>query len=129
MTKQAIVIDFGEVLSAYVECALWSSTDDDDCPLDANYSIDDIHPDTLHEMRQDVEKFVHENAADLALWGDDAAQQAGHDFWLTRNGHGCGFWEPEWVELDSEASQRLDDAAKRFGECNLYVGDDGLIYC
>ena len=24
---------------------------------------------------------------------DDNVVQAGHDFWLTRNGHGAGFWD------------------------------------
>lgn len=27
------------------------------------------------------------------------AAQAGHDFWLTRNGHGAGFWDGDWDTL------------------------------
>ena len=27
---------------------------------------------------------------------DDQIDQAGHDFWLTRNGHGAGFWDGDW---------------------------------
>ena len=27
---------------------------------------------------------------------DDQAIDAGHDFWLTRNGHGAGFWDGDW---------------------------------
>jgi len=45
---------------------------------------------------------------------------------LTRCGHGCGFWDGDWAD---EVEGTLTEAAKRFGEVNLYVGDDGLIYC
>lgn len=75
-------------------------------------------PETLESSVSDCKRFQAENAEDLA-WEDD--EQGGHDFWLTRNGHGCGFW-PE------PAATRLTKASKAFGEVNLYVGDDGLIY-
>lgn len=50
-----------------------------------------------------------------------------HDFWLTRNGHGAGFWEPGdygWSDL----GDKLTEFTKHYGEVNLYVGDDGTIY-
>ena len=46
---------------------------------------------------------------------------AGHNFWLTCNGHGSGFWDGDWPA-------RLTEASEQFGEFDLYVGDDGLIY-
>lgn len=51
---------------------------------------------------------------------------AGHDFWLTRNGHGAGFWDRS--ELDKPTQGRLTKAAHAFGNSDLYVGDDGRIY-
>ena len=110
----------------YVETALWSSNDESTPeggePMDANYDIDDIHPDTLAIMIEDCAKFQKDNADDIG----DRYEDAGHDFWLTREGHGCGFWEtPDWPK---EAGKRLTAACKAFGEFNLYVGDDGLIY-
>ena len=51
--------------------------------------------------------------------------QAGHDFWLTRNGHGAGFWDGDWPD---RTGHRLSEAAKSYGEYHLYVGDDGKIY-
>ena len=118
---------------AYIEAALWSSNDDSTPqggePLDANYGFDDIAPDTLEEMAADCKRFQEENAADIAA-GPDAPdysrhERAGHDFWLTRNGHGCGFWDGDWPE---EIGERLTEASKKYGEYNLYVGDDGMIY-
>lgn len=125
--------ELDEFTAAYAEAALWSSTDDNEDPLDANYSFDDIDPDTMRKMRADCARFQQENAADIAAGpvegaaGSDEygpAARAGHDFWLTRNGHGAGFWDGDWPEA---AATRLTDAAHAFGEVNLYVGDQGRI--
>jgi hypothetical protein len=79
-------------------------------------------------MRADVTAFVKKCEADLLIWEGDVEQQAGHDFWLTRNHHGVGFWEPEWANIDKDASDRLTAESHRFGECDLYVGDDGKLH-
>ena len=119
---------------AYIEAALWSTNDESDErggePMDANYDINDIAPETLAEMAADCAKFQAENAAALALYDHPqwtAADLGGHDFWLTRNGHGCGFWDRNEC-LPEDAGQRLTAAAESYGEVYLYVGDDGLIY-
>ena len=111
--------------AAYVECALWSSTDESTpsggYPMDDNYSAEDIAPECLAEMVADCAKFQAENAADI----DGDYEQAGHDFWLTRNGHGAGFWDGDWPE---NAGERLTKASKAFGTCTLYIGDNDSIY-
>lgn len=124
------------MLRAYIECALWSTNDESDEsggePLDRNYTDDDIAPETLAKMRADVESFYAANARHIAKWNGSRTSpedQAGHDLWLTRNGHGCGFWESEWVDLPGNPGNRLNAAAKAMGEVWLYVGDDGRIYC
>lgn len=52
-------------------------------------------------------------------------QRAGQDFWFTRNGHGCGFWDGDWPEHEGEV---LTNLSKEFGEVYIYVGDDGQVY-
>ncbi len=100
-------------------------------PMDQNYSVDDLAPETLARVVADCERFQRENAeslteADWRVSGDwSVSEQAGHDFWLTRKGHGCGFWDGDWTE---PTATKLTDASKTFGEMNLYVGDDGRIY-
>jgi hypothetical protein len=112
-------------LTAYVEAALWSSTvGEEGTPMDADYSASDIAPETLERMRADCEDFQTANEALLDQAGDD--EQNGHDFWLTRNHHGAGFWDRGYPEAVGRA---LTDAAHAYGECDLYVGDDGMIYC
>jgi hypothetical protein len=72
-------------------------------------------------MKADCARFRAENAHDI----EGREEQAGHDFWFTRNHHGCGFWDEDWAE----AGDRLTEACNGHPEVNLYVGDDGLIYC
>lgn len=50
---------------------------------------------------------------------------AGHDFWLTRNGHGTGFWAGDWNQPLGEV---LTTLSHEFKETSLYLGDDGLLY-
>ena len=116
---------------AYVIAALWSSTDDEGEPLDGMYSIDDISEECNAAMRESCEDFIEANASDLAAYSAkmacgqwSAEDRAGHDFWLTRNGHGVGFWDRGLGAL----GDRLSKAAELYGSVDLYVGDDGLIY-
>lgn len=110
-----------DMVAGYVECALWSETDDDGEPLDASYDRDDIDADALREMAAECVKFAADNVADLR--GMDAGQ-AGHDFWLTRNRHGAGFFDRGL----GERGDRLTASAHVYGESDLYVGDDGKLY-
>ena len=105
--------------AAYVEAALWSSTDDAGTPLDVAYSTADIAPETLAQMVADCQRFQADN--DLS---EGKLERAGHDFWLTRCGHGAGFWDGDWPET----GDKLTEASKAFGNVDLYVGDDGKIY-
>lgn len=134
-----------EFLAAYLEAALWSTNDESDEsggePFDKNYGEDDIAPETLDRMRADCIAFLnHRHGGRLieiaerldaeGKWslpggaGCSIVEYAGHDFWLTRNGHGCGFWDGDWPKGIAEG---LDKLAHDFGAFDVYVGDDGLI--
>jgi hypothetical protein len=145
---------------AYVEAALWSSTDDfvecgacrqladenngqacPECgeldwkersePLDANYSVSDIADETLVRMVQDCQDFQDSQGETLERWYGETGEtmeRAGHDFWLTRNRHGAGYWDRWNGGAEGKIGQTLTDAAHTFGEFNLYVGDDGRVY-
>jgi hypothetical protein len=98
---------------AYIECALWSSGDE--------WSMAQLSDDACLTMQRDCAAFYSKHM-DLV---ENEAAKAGHDFWLTRCGHGAGFWDGDWPE---PAATILTDASKAFGNVDLYVGDDGLIY-
>jgi hypothetical protein len=110
----------------YIEAALWSTNDESDPntggdPLDQNYGPADLAPETLRTMIADCQAFQDANRADL----DQArsSEYNGHDFWLTRNRHGCGFWDRGLGAV----GDRLTAAAHAFGEVWLYV-HEGRIY-
>lgn len=52
------------------------------------------------------------------------AEQAGRDFWYTRNHHGTGFWDRNLGIV----GDGLTEEAHKFQELCPYVGDDGKIY-
>jgi hypothetical protein len=110
----------------YLITALWSSTDESTPeggdPMDDNYGLEDLAPETVAAAVADCDRF-REAAGDLLDENPDATMGA-HDFWLTRNGHGAGFWDGDWPEH----GDALTALCKTFGETGLYIGDDGLIY-
>lgn len=113
-------------IQGYIECAFWASNDNADDsggePLDRNYTPEiDLSPESKAGMVRDCTDFVQANSEDL---DDVDPEQAGHDFWLTRNRHGVGFWDRGLGAL----GERLTQASRAYGEVDLYVGDDGLIY-
>lgn len=130
-----------EFTRAYIEAALWSSNDESDesggQPLDANYGPDDISVETMGRIIEDCERFQRDNAFTLRAYykalplgrnGNrewTVEEQAGHDFWLSRNGHGAGFFDRD---VPRTVRDRLQEQARKCGEIDLYVGDDGLIY-
>jgi hypothetical protein len=116
-------MNIDEVLNAYLVCLLWSSTDDDGNPLDANFSVEDIDSESVEDHREQIEQFTHDNR-ELIEQTEMTDEQLGHDLWLTRNGHGVGFWDRGY----GEAGDLLTVASKALGECWPYVGDDGTIY-
>lgn len=111
---------------AYIEAALWSSMDESDEQggeaLDQNYTFHDISEETLTAIVEDCYKFQEENA-DLLEESGITDEQAGHDFWLTRCGHGAGFWDRGLGEI----GERLTDACRKWPNVDLYV-EDGKIY-
>jgi hypothetical protein len=111
-----------KTFEAYVTCALWSSNDDNDNPLDDSMSVDDLSAATAAQMLEDCKNFLDANAALLDESGL-SFEQIGYDFWFTRNRHGTGFWDRGLGKV----GESLTDAAKACGEVAIYVGDDGLI--
>lgn len=102
----------------YCATALWSSLDDNGEPLDRAFEVEDIQD--LLGFLADWDTFAKHN---MELIADDL-EQAAHDFWLTRNGHGAGFWDGDWPEHGEE----LTRICEQYGTCNLIIGDDGKLY-
>jgi hypothetical protein len=117
--------DLNGLLRDYLETALWSETDNADDsggePLDTNYSVGDFAPGEIDKARRDCHDFLHKARAFMAR---HPKQNFGHDFCLTRNGHGAGFWDGDYGD-DGAALTKI---AESFGEVHIYVGDNGKLY-
>jgi hypothetical protein len=112
-----------EMLGAYLECAVWSSLTIDGIPLDRAEGYEMACTD-IEQARKDLNRFCLE-AADILnalMYGehDEYAYDAtmvGYDLWLTRNGHGAGFWDVG--RYPKPYGDKLDAIAQRMGEYDL----------
>jgi len=132
-------IDLDTIVRHYLIAALWSEIDDDGNPLDDRFCVDDVAPETVAQARLECQAFIDAAGPDLvnammAHYQDsgmshhpDAGSASacfGHDFLLTRNGHGAGFWD----RGAGETGDALAEICRRFLEVYFYVGDDGRVY-
>lgn len=127
------------LILGFLDAALWTEHDESTPqggePFDSNYGFEDLAPDTIHDACIDCAEFLAmceaQGVADfeelIRRHNGDPDESAGHDFLLTRNGHGAGFWDGDWDKVDG-AADKLTANAENFGCFGLYLGDDGLIY-
>ena len=94
-----------EFISAYFEAVYFTETggfDDGQPPHDA-----DLDDDFRKECIVDCMSFFQRSRPWLS---DNQIAQAGHDFWLTRNGHGTGFWDKENIYPQAELLTKLAES-------------------
>jgi hypothetical protein len=146
-----------EFTNGYLLCALWCGVvtykHDEDCPCrgpsedgdaydpdectcdpvlvssDDNHSADELTADVHETLQADAEEFYSANVTDIRASGLSMGR-AGFDFWLNRNGLGQGFWDEKSqgsMEAD-DALDRLDDAARAYGEMTLTLCADMKIH-
>lgn len=98
------------ILKSYLECALWAS-ELDEC------GIDEIAKISVNKSTEDIQKFLDlvskDNDAMNELFGCDE-NYIGHNLWLSRNGHGAGFFD--------ENKNKLQNYANTLKEINAWVG-------
>lgn len=123
-------------LSGYLTCAVWADVFDPDTfdRSDGTYTPDDIAPDALSVMATDARDFYSANRAALGafcryLSRDSlslayAYSVAGSDLWLTRNGHGAGFWDAGAGRI----GDYLSDMARPMGGQSLYSDENGRLH-
>ena len=97
--------EFNRVVAAYLECAAWTMPENED---DAAFG------DAARETaKTHCRAFLGQAGA---LVADLDPGQVGHDLWLTRNGHGTGFWDRDLSSIGED----LTRIAKAMGEAYVY---------
>ncbi len=118
---------FETFFKSYIETALWCSCDinneeNDDTSLEnQGYSIDDFDSESLRKLQKDCCSFYTDNFDKIK----NDFERAGHDFFLTSNHHGTGFWDGDW---DSVIGKELTEESHKYSEVNFWVSK-GKIYC
>jgi len=102
------------MLTGYLAAAIWAGLDED------RYTLDDIAYGSIMCASREIGRFVE--LAGSLLDSEDPSQ-VGHDFWLTRNGHGAGFWDGDYE--DSKGRQ-LTAISKGFGTSDIYVRNNKI---
>ena len=123
---------FRDFFHGYLETMFWSSTQDSGDPLERDFGFPDLAPEAHARAFADCLSFWLTHSPWItyetrigSTYGHTVDALAGHDFWLTRNGHGAGFWDGDWADYPAE---RMDKASEAFAQQYAYVGDDGKVY-
>lgn len=134
---------FEEFMRGYLACALWSSNDTKTDPdTDEETVVEGLEDyewgdGEVEQLTAEARTFFEAQMPNLLMYVSsvtfDASQgtawdYAGHDFWLTRNSHGAGFWDRDGV--DEEVGQHLSDAVghgTQWPGIDLFLDDSDLV--
>ena len=126
--------DLEAEVAGYIEAQHWTGlyypdSEGEPEPLDhfEDSAFDKIPAYLCLQMRRDMKQFL-----EILEWGLSEAEldeveekfdrgSIGHDFSLTKNGHGAGFWDRGVGDI----GDKLSDLAKTFSEGGLYKYGDG----
>ena len=120
--KQAERTILDNLVNSYLHTAIWVA-DDDGNGYDFTKKDKAI---AKQDCQLFIDKVREEFTADeanaiITYQGQDVTTLAGHDFYLTRNGHGAGFFDKEvYNELATNGCDRLTEIASKFGSATCY---------
>lgn len=116
---------FACAVNGYCGAAEWAPSDAEDNDIEL---VD-------YDRRIAAPRHVYEFIGRCALAGVDCgaaiyadgygASRLGHDFWLSRNGHGAGFFDRD--ELPEALRDALQKIATECGTVETYRDDDGKL--
>lgn len=131
-----------EIVRSYLETVLLTSTlsceieyegevyDESDVLIEF-LGVDDIPDEVFKAAEWDLLEFREYSEDTLGFNPFDVFDdtRVAHDFALSRNGHGAGFFDDSYVHNGVEYNQKLQEAAKTFGNFDLdvyTVNEDGF---
>ena len=113
MTREQTVF-----IDAFFEALFWSEGE-----AFCGLSCTDLEYSDAEELISDCLGFLSE-ASTLLAKTSMTFDSAGHDFLLTRNGHGAGFWDRGLGDI----GDKLTDMAHNYGTIGLELGNNGRVY-
>lgn len=136
-------LNLSEFERGYIEAMFFTNGDigDDNRPdLLNELGVSRITKRALRMIKSDCDRFLSMRAPTIdgesftmrqwigaaAVDSEYTEEQAGRDFWFTRQGHGTGFWDR--TELDTATQEALTRAAKICGEIDVDVSRGWIHY-
>lgn len=110
-----------DMVGGYLECAAWCdiNSDSEGLELQAHEQGATFSETAREAAKRDCRAFAFQiNASSWDYAGYDLAR-LGHDFWLSRNGHGAGFFDRD--ELPKAVRDFAQDKARRWGSTNVFA--------
>ncbi len=101
---------------------------DGNIPYDV--SIEHFSEQSRTTIANECEDFVNSNRElliEAASRPGYSFKQAGHDYWLTRCGHGTGFWDRDELAKD-DLGKRLTERCRNDERCVTINSDGTMIY-
>ena len=107
-------------LRAYLEAAEWAGLQEDEREALELSVAPKWDTASIARAQEDCDGFREHAGAMLGEWTDE---EAGHDFYLSRNGHGAGFFD-----RGRETGNALQDLAQQWGSTQeeFDVEEEGL---
>lgn len=116
---EQITPNINKILQGYLAAALWTNEEE----LTDSFTIYDFSAESKNESMEDIKQFLQKTQK---YFPEDVDWELiGHDFWLSRNHHGSGFFDAEY--LDKNAKNMVQDIAATFGGKYLY-DENGKVY-
>lgn len=127
-------------VDGYLETGLWSESCNgtaehehpyperpEDCDVslgNIGFTANDVSDESRVKAEADCRAFLDTIAEERPeAFHHMAPEIIGRDFWLTRNGHGAGFWDHGLGEL----GDWLTAMAKPYGEVSMWVRGDQIV--
>jgi len=120
--KQRLTESDVDILNSYLEAALFTDGEQLENEYeDLDLSISNIDKNSINSAKKDIATFIKlakkQAPTELESYNND---DLGHNIWLSRNGHGAGFFD--------DNNDTLQSIAEKLKEKLIYAGDDGKIY-
>ena len=112
-------LNIDEILNSYLETALWAEESEENDLKDK--TIYDVDKESVVNSKIEIYNFIkkaqQEAPDELSAYDSKAL---GHNLWLSRNGHGAGFFD--------DNNDKLQNLARSIKPVDIYLGNDGKVY-
>ena len=118
-------------LETYLKIALELSQTAEDVPLSALYTTKDIATTSVSLAEEELYGFISEASEMYTdLYDHFEPETIAILFYLTRNGHGSGFWDcvPSGSDRKDTIANELTEMASAYGSSELFIGDDDKLH-